>query len=48
MGQNEYGGAKQFTGNFILYAKIKEPMMKKKHFYFSIGIGRAKLTTMLS
>ena len=40
MGQNGYGRAKQCM------PKIKQPMVKT--FYFSIGIGKAKLMTLLS
>ena len=34
MGQNEYTGAKQVTGNFIYIPKIKEPMVKISTFLF--------------
>ena len=40
MRQKEYGRAKQCM------PKIKEPMVKT--FYFSIGIGKAKLMSLLS
>ena len=35
MGQNEYGEAKQVTGNFILYAKNYGTQGEKIHIFIS-------------
>ena len=49
MGQNEYGGAKQVTRKFYVYAKkIREPMVIRSTFLFSHGNRKSKTDDLLT